>query len=259
MIKAKKKFGQNFLKDDSIKYKIIKAISNDKNKIVEIGAGLGDLTVHLLRLGDVVAFEIDEELCSYISDKFKLEIETGRLKLICGDVLDFWKSQSLLDFDYKLIANLPYYVATIIILNGLDDERCKNMIVMIQKEVANKFIAESGSSEFCSLSVIAQSVCQVEYITDVPPTSFEPQPKVQSAVLSFDKNNPSYKLDKKFYNFLDVAFSQPRQTLIKNLSRQFSRENIIKIFDDLKLNLSIRPHQLNIEDYHQIYKKIKEA
>ncbi len=260
MIKAKKKFGQNFLKDINILNEIIKTIPNDQNKIVEIGAGLGDLTVHLLQIGDVVAFEIDEELCSFLSNRFKNEILNNKLKLICGNVLDIWKKdQPLLENNYKLIANLPYYIATKIIMNGLEDKFCKNMVLMIQKEVGNKFLAKSGLSDFSSLSIIAQSVCDIDFVVDVPPTSFEPQPKVNSVVISFDKLNltDEQNIDQNFKEMLNFAFLQPRQTLYKNLSKVLSQNLVTEIFDTLQFNRSIRPHQLDIKDYHQIYKILK--
>ena len=104
---AKKKFGQNFLKDQSILRKIIEAMPNNDNKIVEIGPGLGDLTKFLVNVKSVEAFEVDTDLCKLLQSNFKKEIATKQLHLNCGDVLSVWKSK-LIDEPYDLVANLPY-------------------------------------------------------------------------------------------------------------------------------------------------------
>jgi len=251
MIKAKKRFGQNFLKDENIVNTIVKAIPKNDYTLVEIGAGLGDLTQYLLKSQDVVAFEIDLDLCKYLKEKFVSELKNGKLKLICGDVLDFWEGDSLLDNDYKIVANLPYYVATKIIFKALNDKKNKNITVMIQKEVADKFLANVGDKEFSSLSVIAQSVSTVHFVVDAPPNSFEPPPKVNSTVIEFNKNGNS--IPPEFQNFLKYAFKQPRKTLAKNLSSRYEKEKILSLFQDMNLNQSIRPHQVKTIDYHQIY------
>ena len=113
----------------------------DNNLIVEIGPGLGDLTEKLLQKNKLVAYEIDTDLCKILKEKFDIE-------LICGDVLDSWQSGKLREEKYNLIANLPYYVATNIILKALNDENCENILVLIQKEVAEKFSALCGAGRF---------------------------------------------------------------------------------------------------------------
>jgi 16S rRNA (adenine1518-N6/adenine1519-N6)-dimethyltransferase len=256
-IKAKKRFGQNFLKDEIVKKKIVQAIPNDQFKLVEIGAGLGDLTKSLLVSQDVVAYEIDLELCEYLREKFLKEIESGSLELICGDVLDFWESKGILGESYKIVANLPYYIATKIILKALDDKRCESATVMIQREVGEKFLAEVGSREFSSLSVIAQTLSKVSLVVDVPPESFDPPPKVDSVVVQFIKNGES--ISEGFKNFLSVAFVQPRKTLLKNLSTKYTKELLLNIFDEMTLKHSLRPHQVEAIDYHQIYTTLERS
>lgn len=252
MIKAKKKFGQNFLKDSYIKDKIIETIPNSRGQIVEIGAGLGDLTERLLDSNGVVAFEIDPELCEYLKDKFSEQISSGKLKLICGDVLDHWKESSLYNEEYSIVANLPYYVATNIILRALDDNLCSDITVMIQKEVADKFRAEVNNRNYSSLSVIAESVSRVESVVEVPPASFEPPPKVDSSVISLHKFKSCSEVN--FKKFLEVAFQQPRKTLMKNLSQKFDKERLLEKFSELNIDQRVRPHQLEASLYHQLYK-----
>jgi len=264
-IKAKKKFGQNFLKDESIKQKIIQAMPNDNLKVVEIGPGLGDLTRKLLEKNKTVtAFEIDLELCDYLQDSLKSEIEKEQLSLVCQDVLECWDN-SLCKEDYHLIANLPYYVATNIILKALSDDKCKSLLVMIQKEVAQKFSAKVEDKEFSSLSILASLVGKSELLFDVGGECFDPPPKVTSSILRIEKTKDyiceELFKDKKefesFKKFLKTAFVAPRKVLAKNLQKSFNKEKIKEFFEDKNLSPTLRPHQLSVKDYHLLFKKLK--
>jgi len=250
---AKKKFGQNFLKDESVLRKIIESMPKNNNKIVEIGPGLGDLTKFLVDVKSVEAFEVDTDLCKLLQDSFKKEIDTKRLHLHCGDVLQAWQT-SLVDEPYDLVANLPYYIATNIILKALADPMCKNILVMVQLEVAEKFCASSGEKVFGSLGIITQSVGDATIVVKVPPTAFNPPPKINSAVFLIQKSRD--RSDKGFEDMLRVAFTQPRKTLMKNLSSKYEKSELQEAFKKLELTLTIRPHQLSTKDYHQLYKII---
>ena len=250
---AKKKFGQNFLKDETVLQKIVEAMPNNDNKIVEIGPGLGDLTKYLVDVKSVEAFEVDTDLCKLLQKKFDKEIATKQLHINCGDVLNAWQS-SLIDEDYDLVANLPYYIATNIILKALADPKCKNILVMVQLEVAEKFCATDGEKVFGSLGVITQSVGEAHIVVQVPPTAFEPPPKIQSAVFLIEKNKS--RSDENFEGMLRVAFKQPRKTLMKNLSSAYDKELLHKAFAELDFLPTIRPHQVATTDYHQLYKKL---
>ena len=248
---AKKQFGQNFLKDESVLHKIIQSMPNNEHKIVEIGPGLGDLTKFLVDVKSVEAFEVDTDLCKILQSTFKEEINTKRLHINCGDVLESWKS-SLIDEPYDLVANLPYYIATNIILKALADPMCKNILVMTQLEVAEKFCATVGEKVFGSLGIITQSVATSSIVIKVPPTAFDPQPKVDSAVFLIQKTKD--RSDENFEGLLRVAFKQPRKTLMKNLSSVYDKNLLQDIFTNLDFTSTIRPHQVNTQDYHQIYK-----
>ncbi len=267
MIKAKKRFGQNFLKDETVLNKIIQAMPNDKRKIVEIGPGLGDLTKKLLEKGDVVAFEVDEELCRYLKKKFEKELENSRLILKCGDVLKHWEEGMLIDEEYNLVANLPYYIATTIILKALHDFKCKSILAMVQKEVARKFVALPKEKDFSSLSVICDSVSKRKLLFDVEPHSFTPAPKVISAVLNLQKKCEFIKgeypgifenlsLLVAFENFLKISFASPRKTLRKNLVSFYNKEQILKSFKSLNIDIKLRPHELSTLDYHLLFKHL---
>lgn len=267
MVKAKKRFGQNFLKNQKFVDKIIESMSKEKRIIVEIGPGLGDLTKKLLVKRDKVkAFEVDRDLCKILKKQFKTQIDNSQLELNCIDVLEAWSCENLIGKEYDLIANLPYYIATKIILKALNDTDCKNIIVMVQKEVALKFCAKSGEKEFSPLSIFANMIGNAKILFEVPPEAFEPPPKVTSAVILISKEKNFYETngkfkDKKefldFQNFLKTAFSSPRKTLIKNLSSKFDKTLLNELFKKCAFKSTIRPHQLKISDYCLIFNNLK--
>ncbi|MFA6188604.1 MAG: 16S rRNA (adenine(1518)-N(6)/adenine(1519)-N(6))-dimethyltransferase RsmA [Sulfuricurvum sp.] len=248
--KAKKRFGQNFLRDESVVSQIIQSMPLTPYRIAEIGPGLGDLTKYLVDVKSVTAFEVDTDLCKHLQHHFADAIATNKLTLRCGDVLETWKSE-LLDEPYDLVANLPYYIATNIILKALADPACKNMLVMIQREVAEKFSAAPNERAFGALSVITQSVADVEIVLHVPPTAFEPAPKVDSAVLLIRKT--ANRNDEEFEEMLRSAFTQPRKTLYKNLTARYDGTVLTQAFTTLELERTIRPHQLSTSDFHRLY------
>ncbi len=256
-IQAKKKFGQNFLKDNIIVRKIVEAIPKNSNKLIEIGPGLGDLTNLMVKYKDVRAYEIDTDLIDILSNTFKNEIQSGKLELIHTDVLDIWsKNSTLYDDKYDLIANLPYYIATNIILQALQDNHCEHIMVMVQKEVAQKFCAKVTNKQYSSLSVITQlQAIESKIIFDVPPESFDPIPKVMSSVL-YIKKDRTKKFDKEFNKFLKAAFMQPRKKLSKNLLSVANKVLLQNIYKELDLSDNIRPHEVDASLYHQIYNKV---
>jgi len=253
---ASKKFGQNFLKNDIYLHKIIQAMPKDNLQVAEIGPGLGDLTKELIKVRNVTAFEVDKRLCEHLNQEFEMPIKEGKFQLNCGDVLEHWESGSLLSEPYHLVANLPYYIATNIILKAFKDEFCQSILVMVQKEVALKFSAQVQQKEFSSLSVLAQSVGRATLCFEVPPEAFVPPPNVTSAVLLIEKNHS--KDDEKFEAFLRIAFSQPRKKLSKNLSTIFSKDIINALFLKLELEPNLRPHEAETSTYHHIYNELKD-
>lgn len=266
-MRAKKRFGQNFLKDSAILNKIIQSMSHcvtDTSKgLVEIGPGLGDLTHELLHVKHVVAYEVDDDLSVLLKKRFNKEIQNGQFILKEIDVLRAWEENKSLHVNsYDIVANLPYYIATSIILRGLKDENCKSMTVMIQKEVAQKFSASPSMRDFSALSILANMIAKVELLFDVPPSSFEPMPKVVSSVIRFEKIK-EYKdvfgtqaNFKKFEGYLRHAFKSPRKTLIKNLSFFTHKKELEEFFSLLDLPYTIRPHEVDTKTHHHLYKMI---
>lgn len=266
-LRAKKWFGQNFLKDSTILSKIIQSmshcVSNTSNALVEIGPGLGDLTNELLHVKDVIAYEVDDDLSVLLKKRFNNEIQNGHFKLREMDVLEAWReNNSLHSSSYDIVANLPYYIATPIILRGLKDENCKSMTVMIQKEVAQKFSATPKMRDFSPLSILANTVAKVELLFDVQPSSFWPMPKVVSSVIRFEKikeykdvfgTNENFK---KFEEYLRHAFKSPRKTLMKNLSFFAPKKELEEVFSEFNLPYTFRPHEVDTKTHHHLLKMI---
>lgn len=231
-------------------------------EVVEIGVGLGDLSAKLLSHFDLIAYEIDAQLCEYLADKIP--------NLINKDVLEIpLKSGWLCENPYILVSNLPYYIATKIILNALKDDKCVGFVVMTQKEVAEKFCASVGDSAFCGLSVMTQTLSKsVHFVANVPPNAFTPPPKVESSVFCVEKNDKKWSAD--FEKMLKIAFSAPRKRAMKNLESLFGESNgregseilgessaISAIFKDLGISQNARAHQISTENYQKIFIKMK--
>ena len=259
-VKAKKQYGQNFLKDTTILDKIIQSMPNNNHYVVEIGPGLGDLTKNLVKYKDMTAYEVDTDLICILKSKFAIEIKEEKLKLIHTDVLVAWdKQKTLHDGKYDLIANLPYYIATNIILRAFEDKNCEHIIVMVQKEVAEKFTAKVNNKDYSSLGIITESISiDSRILFDVPPESFDPPPKIISSILYIKKDMDKH-LDKDFNKFLKACFVQPRKKLSKNLTSVIDKNTISKIYEELSINDNVRPHEVSSSLYSQMHTRVKDG
>ena len=259
-VKAKKQYGQNFLKDTTILDKIIQSMPNNNNYVVEIGPGLGDLTKNLVKYKDMTAYEVDTDLIGILKSKFAIEMKEGKLKLIHTDVLEAWdKQKTLHDGKYDLIANLPYYIATNIILRAFEDKNCEHIIVMVQKEVAEKFTAKVNNKDYSSLGIITESITiDSRILFDVPPESFDPPPKIISSILYIKKDMDKH-LDKDFNKFLKACFVQPRKKLSKNLTSVVDKNTISKIYEELNIDDNVRPHEVSSSLYSQMHTRVKDG
>lgn len=251
MIKAKKQFGQNFLKDEAIKNKIIQAIPKDLNvKLIEIGAGLGDLTAPILKSGfKLTSYEIDNELISILNEKFKKELLDKSWTLINADIMKV----KISDEPYFICANLPYYISSQIIMNALFDKNCVGLIVMIQKELALRFLGD----DYCALSVITDVIANKKIICDVMPSAFEPMPKVDSSVIMLEKKPcvlDKYEL-KAFNGFIKTAFSAPRKKMLSVFS---NKEIVKKAFLKLGLNENLRAHEISVKSFLELFNILKD-
>lgn len=257
MIQAKKRFGQNFLHDEAVLSKIIQAIPKELDKIVEIGVGLGDLTQRLLEISRVKAYEIDAELMPFLTKKFQKQLKDESLELLCEDASKAF-TPSLDTQEYFLVANLPYYIASKLILQALQDTNCKGLLVMVQKELALKFCAKSGESDFSALSVLSALICQREVLFEVPPQSFTPMPKVVSSVMFLQKRREFSEICEiyAFEDFLKDCFKAPRKQLISNLKPL--KAQLLECLERLNLKANIRAHELSVESFLEIYKNVKD-
>ncbi|MBF7068505.1 16S rRNA (adenine(1518)-N(6)/adenine(1519)-N(6))-dimethyltransferase RsmA [Campylobacter volucris] len=261
MIKAKKHFGQNFLCDKSVIMKITQAIPKDTTNIVEIGPGLGDLTQELLKIPQVQlrAYEIDKDLIPILNKKFQNEIQGGNFELIHQDASLAFENGNLSKEEYFLVANLPYYIATNLILQALEDRKCLGLIVMVQKEVAQKFCANFKESNFSALSILCELICKRNLLFEIKPESFNPPPKVTSAVMKLEKiATYEQKIEnlEDFKAFLRICFQNPRKQLISNFKDK--KGEILEIFNTLKIVPTSRAHEISVDQYLKIFKYLKD-
>lgn len=257
MIQAKKRFGQNFLHDEEVLSKIIQAIPKETKKIVEIGVGLGDLTQRLLRFAKVKAYEIDTELIPFLTKKFQKQLKDENLELLCEDASEAFMP-SLDTQRYFLVANLPYYIASKLILQALQDVNCEGLLVMVQKELALKFCAKSGESDFSALSVLSAMISQREVLFEVPPQSFTPMPKVISAVMLLRKTCQYSEICdiEAFKVFLKDCFRAPRKQLVSNLKH--IKAQLLQSLKKQGLKANARAHELSVKSFLEIYENVKD-
>ena len=261
-MKPKKSLGQNFLTSIPARIAIVNAgnlVSSDT--VLEIGPGKGFLTEGLLKTGaKVVAIEKDRELISILNEKFSEEIKSGQLKLINDDALDFsLASCSLLPASYKLIANIPYYITGAILEKYLS---CKNqpsqMVVLVQKEVAERIVAQDKKESILSLAVKAYGEPKIVY--RVKRGSFNPIPNVDSAVLSITnisrKNFKSDKHEELFFKLIKAGFSHKRKFLISNLRETFPTIDFISLFQTNNISEKIRAEDVSLEKWLAVSRQI---
>ncbi len=267
MIRAKKQFGQNFLKDEFVLNKIKQAIPNNTNDIVEIGCGMGDLTAKLLEAVNgtkkVIGYEIDKSLYSLLCKNFDLQLQQGLFNLTLCDVVHYWQEHKTLSLNkYDLVANLPYNVGTRIVLNALSDDNCQSLIVMLQLEVAKKFLANPRDKTFSALGVISSLACEHRSeVVFVDRASFEPAPNVDSMVICLQKYQNTDKKDnihtnKEFKKFLKICFLAPRKKLIASLKSKYNLGKIKEIFKQMALNENIRSHEITPAEYVSLFNKL---
>lgn len=262
--KFSKSLGQNFLIDGNIVRKIAEEGDvTSEDYILEIGPGIGTLTEELaLRAKKVVAIEIDDSLLPILADtigKYK------NVEIVHGDVLkiDIKKliEEKLDGGPIKVVANLPYYVTTPIISKLIEDElNLESIIVMVQKEVAERMAADPGGKEYGSLSVFVNFYSKPKIVVKVPKTVFMPQPKIDSAVikLTLEKDLPDVDRD-KFFKIVKAAFSKRRKTILNSLSTygfDLDKETIREALEKAGISPEDRAENLTVEDFIGLSKSL---
>lgn len=270
-IRANKSLGQNFLINETVIEKIVDS-SNISNQdlVIEIGPGLGTLTKYLLeRAGKVICIELDKKMISILEDRF---ISCDNLEIINEDVLKVDLNKIISEEkvkgqikSVKVVANLPYYITTPIIMKLLEEKiDIQSITVMIQKEVADRLTAKPGQKDTGAITYTVYYYCETEEIMEVPNSSFIPEPEVTSEVICLKvRNKPIVDVadEKLFFNIIKCAFMQRRKTLLNSLTNNNifkSKTEGEKILTELNLDLNIRAENLSIEDFERIYNKIKQ-
>ena len=245
---AKKKFGQNFLKDSSIIHAIIQSIQPlQDDLLVEIGPGLGALTKPLLeKTKHLFAIELDRDIVNWMQNQYS----KNNITIFNEDVLNFNFHQS--DKKIRIVGNLPYNISTPILFKCIKDIKIiADLHFMLQKEVVDRMIAAPSSSEYGRLSVMLQYYFAMEHLVHVPKESFDPEPKVESSfvrLIPYD-NYPfvANNID-QFGKIVKEAFSQRRKT-IRNTLKNFMNAND---FENIDINPQLRAENLSVSDFVKI-------
>lgn len=260
-VRAKKHLGQHFLKDENIAKKIADTLSLEGyNNVLEIGPGMGVLTKYLLQRDlDLVAMDLDEESIVYLNHSFPLEHQeilkkNNRLNVVEADFLKFDLTELYGEEEFAITGNFPYNISSQIVFKMLEmRSQIPEFSGMFQKEVAQRICEKPGSKTYGILSVLVQAFYDAEYLFTVPPSVFDPPPKVDSGVLRL-KRRENQKLpcdERLFFKVVKTAFNQRRKT-IRNSLKTFNLSDNLKedaIFDQ-------RPEQLGVADFVTLTQKI---
>ena len=252
MIKAKKSLGQNFLIDKNILEKITNIININNKNVLEIGPGTGNLTSYILKKNPkkLYVIEKDNNLVIDLEKKFN-----NQISIINDDVLKIDETNL---FQEKVIVfgNLPYNISTEIlskwIINLKDSFWFESLILMFQKEVADRIIAKFNTSKYGRLSIISNWKLNIEKIYDIKPSAFYPKPKIDSSLLlfcpkkKFVKINDPYNLEK----ITRIFFNQRRKMLKKPFNQLFNGNQ--NVLNKLKIDLNLRPQNLNLDTYYKL-------
>ena len=258
-----KRFGQNFLIDAHVLEKIVSAAGITKDDcVLEIGPGIGTMTQYLAEsAGQVIAVEIDINLLPILADTLK---EYSNVKVINQDILKVDINELVKEYNngrpIKVVANLPYYITTPIIM-GLFESNVPidNITVMVQKEVADRMQVGPGSKDYGALSLAVQYYASPYIVANVPPNCFIPRPNVGSAVIRLTRYREppvQVKDPKLMFKLIRASFNQRRKTLQNGLNNSpeisFSKEEITKAIESLGVSPSVRGEALSLEQFAQL-------
>jgi 16S rRNA (adenine1518-N6/adenine1519-N6)-dimethyltransferase len=249
-------YGQNFIIDENIINNIINVSNIDKDTLViEIGPGAGSLTYKLSKSAkSVLCYEIDTTLKEVLSETLK---DTSNVEIIYKDFLKVNVKSDLRKYSYKklyVVANLPYYITTPIIIKIIEDNiNVDKMVVMVQKEVGDRFKATPGTKDYSSLSIFLNYYFDVKKVLDISKNVFIPKPNVDSIVVEFSKKKNLKNLKNKelFFKLIRDSFKQKRKTIRNNL-KEYDLEKIEEILKKYNFDLTVRAEQISLDIFIEI-------
>ena len=264
-ITANKNLGQNFLIDDDTVSGIVDAANVSKDDLkIEIGPGLGTLTKELLdRAGKVICIELDKRMIEILNDRFSMY---DNFKVLNDDVLKV-NLKELIEKEKvkttKIVANLPYYITTPIIMKLLEERLdIETITVMIQKEVADRLVTKPGTGDTGAITYAIHYYTNPKRVLEVPNTAFIPEPKVNSTVINLEvlkEPKVAVKDEKKLFEVIKTAFMQKRKTLLNalaNSNKYGSKEQICKTLELLSIDNRVRPEKQTLEEFAKIADEI---
>ena len=260
-MKAKKSLGQHFLSDKNILNRIVSTASVlPEDLVLEIGPGTGNLTGEILETGCyLIAVEKDENLAKDLEEKFNHYVDSGKLKIVAGNILDSDLENLTQNKEYKVVANIPYYITGAIIRKFLEsNHQPKSMTLLVQREVAERIVAKDGKESLLSLSVNVYGNPKIVRV--VKRGSFAPMPNVDSAIIyisDISKENFKNISEKKFFEMLKTGFAHNRKILIGNLAKVYKKESLEKIFDELDISRNVRAEDLNLNNWIHLSLKLQ--
>lgn len=264
-ITANKNLGQNFLVNDDAVTGIVDAANVSKDDlIIEIGPGLGTLTKELLdRAGKVICIELDKRMIEILNDRFSMY---DNFKVLNDDVLKVNLKELIAEEKVKttkIVANLPYYITTPIIMKLLEERLdIETITVMIQKEVADRLVTKPGTGDTGAITYAIHYYTETKRVLEVPNTAFIPEPKVNSTVINLEvlkEPKVAVKDEEKLFEVIKTAFMQKRKTLLNalaNSNKYGSKEKIDKTLELLGIDNRIRPEKLTLEEFAKIADEI---
>ncbi|MDA9644936.1 16S rRNA (adenine(1518)-N(6)/adenine(1519)-N(6))-dimethyltransferase RsmA [Candidatus Pelagibacter sp.] len=252
MIRAKKSLGQNFLIDREVLEKITNVVQIKDKTILEVGPGTGNLTSFILKKNPKKMFVIekDDDLAINLSETFK-----DQITIINDDILQV-DENSIFKKKVTVFGNLPYNISTEILSKWItqtkDEFWFNNLILMFQKEVADRIIAKFNTSDYGRLSILSNWKLNVEKICDIKPESFSPRPKIDSSLLFFSpkKNFCKIKDPKNLEKVTRIFFNHRRKMLKKPFNQLFNGDQ--RVLNELKIDLNLRPQNLDFDTYYQL-------
>ena len=260
MFRAKKSLGQNFLIDKNIIDKITNTVSITGNEVLEVGPGTGNLTKEILKNNPSKLYLIEKD--TFLAEKLK-EIIDERVKIFNEDILKF--DENLLSKNKIIVfGNLPYNISTEILSTWItklkNDYWFSDLVLMFQKEVADRIIAQFNTSAYGRLSILANWRLNINKICDISPESFSPKPKIQSSLIHFTpkKNFVEIKNPLNLEKITRIFFSHRRKMLKKPFNQIFNGNN--DLLNKLNINLNLRPQNLDFDTYYKLtieYEKLR--